>query len=79
MNDHVMRTRQEVRVCCSCEEAGCNSGKVIQCDACGELFTSDVLHDEEIAGHSFTACPACGRDVVEGLTRESFEKECAQI
>ncbi len=66
---------KEIRVCCSCAELACNDGKVIQCDACGESFTSDVLHDEEICGHSFTACPACGKDMVEGLTREKFEKE----
>jgi len=66
---------KEIRVCCSCAETACNNGKVIQCDACGESFTADVLHDEEICGHSFTACPACGKDVVERLTREEFEKE----
>lgn len=33
------------------------------------------LHDEEIEGHSFTACPACGKDVVEGLSRAEFEDE----
>lgn len=26
-------------------------------------------------GHSFTACPACGKDVVEGLSRAEFEDE----
>ncbi len=66
---------KKICVCCSCAESACNDGKVIQCDACGESFTSDVLHDEEICGHSFTACPACGKDMVEGLTREKFEKE----
>jgi len=66
---------KEIRVCCSCTETACNNGKAIQCDACGELFTADVRHDEEICGHSFTACPACGKDVVERLTREEFEKE----
>ena len=33
------------------------------------------MHDEEIEGHSFTACPACGKDVVEGLSRAEFEDE----
>ncbi len=70
---------KEIRVCWSCAESACNNGKVIPCDACGELFTLDMLHDEEIAGHSFTACPACGRDVVEGLTREKFKQERTQI
>lgn len=66
---------KEVRICYGCMETACNNGKVIQCNACGEPFTSDVLHDEEIGGHSFTACPACGKDVVDGLTRAKFEKE----
>ncbi len=66
---------KEFRICCGCMEAACNNGQVIQCNACGESFTSDVLHDEEIGGHSFTACPACGKDVVDGLTRTEFEKE----
>ncbi len=66
---------KEIRICCSCAESACNDGKVIQCDACGESFTSDVLHDEDICGHSFTACPACGKDVVYCMTREEFEKE----
>lgn len=66
---------KEQRTCDSCADAACNSGKIIQCDACGEYFTPDVLHDEEICGHSFTACPACGKDVVDCMTREEFEKE----
>lgn len=40
--------------------------------------TTDILFpvkDEEIEGHSFTACPACGKDVVEGLSRAEFEDE----
>ena len=37
------------------------------------IFSADKLHDEEIEGHSFTACPVCGKDVVEGLSRAEFE------
>jgi len=66
---------KEIRVCDGCAKAACNNGKVIQCDACGESFTSNVLHDEEIDGHSFTSCPSCGKDMVEGLTREEYENE----
>lgn len=66
---------KEFRICNSCADAACNSGKIIQCGACGESFTSDVLHDEVVCGHSFTACPVCGKDVVEGMTREDFEHE----
>lgn len=66
---------KELRICFSCADTARNSGKVIQCDACRECFTPDLLHDEEIFGHSFTACPTCGKDVMEGMTREEFEKE----
>ncbi len=66
---------KELRICTSCADEACNNGKIIQCGACGESFTADVLHDEAICGHSFTACPVCGKDVVEGLTREDFENE----
>lgn len=52
-----------------------NNGHIISCEACGSYFSADKLHDEEIEGHSFTACPACGKDVVEGLSRAEFEDE----
>ena len=66
---------KEHRICTCCADAYRDSGKIIQCDACGECFTADMLHDEEISGHTFTACPACGKDVVDCMTREEFEKE----
>lgn len=66
---------KEFRICYGCKDEAVNSGKIIQCDACGEYFTADVLHDEEIEGHTFTACPACGKDVVESLGRTEFEDE----
>lgn len=63
----------EHALCHSCLAESQDNGTVIQCEACGENFTSDVLHDEEIEGHSFTECPACGKDVVEALGRAEFE------
>jgi len=66
---------KELRVCDNCADAARDSSKIVQCDACGEYFTLDVLHDEEICGHTFTACPNCGKDMVECMTREEFEKE----
>ena len=35
----------------------------------------DCVPSECNNGHSFTACPACGKDVVEGLSRAEFEDE----
>ncbi|WP_300765519.1 hypothetical protein [uncultured Oscillibacter sp.] len=66
---------KKFRVCDTCADAAQDSSKIVQCDACGEYFTSDVLHDEEICGHTFTACPNCGKDMVDCMTREEFEKE----
>lgn len=43
---------KEFRICYGCKDEAVNSGKIIQCDACGEYFTADVLHDEEIEGHT---------------------------
>ena len=63
----------EYHVCCDCVPSECNNGHIISCEACGSYFSADKLHDEEIEGHSFTACPACGKDVVEGLSRAEFE------
>ena len=35
-----------------------------------------VLHSEEIApGHTFCPCPSCGKDVVEGMTKEEILEE----
>ena len=66
---------EKFRICDICADAARDSGKIVQCDACGEYFTSDLLHDEEICGYTFTACPNCGKDMVDGITREEFEKE----
>lgn len=65
----------EYHVCCDCVPSECNNGHIISCEACDSYFSADKLHDEEIEGHSFTACPACGKDVVEGLSRAEFEDE----
>ena len=42
---------------------------------CLVLSGGNKPYSEEIEGHSFTACPACGKDVVEGLSRAEFEDE----
>ena len=68
---------KKFHICSACLESECNAGRILSCEACGQYFTADVLHDEKIEGQSFTACPACGKDVVEGLTREQFAEEHA--
>lgn len=59
-------------LCDTCLESECNAGRVISCEGCGNYFTAGALHDEEIEGESFTPCPSCGADVVEGLHRKKF-------
>ena len=59
--------------CESCHDHAIDRNKIIQCEACGEWFSNDVLHDEEIGDDSFCECPRCGKDIVEGLTRTEFE------
>ena len=57
-------------VCQDCFDALWEAGKIIQCEACGEWFDYDLLHDEQIGNDTFTACPGCGCDIVEGDTKE---------
>lgn len=46
------------------------------CDACGEWFTGDVIHDEVLSKRiTFTPCPSCGKDIVDCMTREEMLKE----
>lgn len=67
-------------VCTSCLETLETSGKVIRCEACGELWNADALHDEKLDDeHTFTPCPACGKDVVDGLTREEMLEDIAPL
>ncbi len=65
--------------CEPCHDDDCDNGRIIMCEACGEYFSADVLKDEEICGQSFTACPDCGKDVVEGMTRDEFLEEYAPL
>lgn len=64
-------------VCDTCAGEMEDSGKLIRCEACGEMFLASSLHDEKIYGQSFTACPHCGFDVVDGLSRVEFKEEYA--
>ena len=59
------------RVCACCVESLESNGKVIRCESCGALWSADVLHDEKLDDtHTFTPCPQCHCDVVDGTTRE---------
>lgn len=66
---------EEFVQCWACHTSDMDNGKVLQCESCGEYFSADVLHDEEIGGDSFCECPNCGCDIVEGTARADFEDE----
>lgn len=65
----------EFHVCWSCLSNALDSGRIISCDECLEYFSTDILHDEVICGESFTACPKCGKDIVNGMSREQYAEE----
>lgn len=60
-----------------CEDCAVNNHEKYHiCDACGEWFTPDVIHDEVLSSRiTFTPCPACGKDIVDCLTREEMIRE----
>lgn len=69
-------TDREYIECDSCHDAEWERNKIVLCEGCGGWFTADVLHSEEIApGHTFCPCPSCGKDVVEGMTKEEILEE----
>ena len=63
--------------CEICHDYAIDRNKIIQCEACGERFSNDVLHsdEKEIGGDTFCACPSCGKDIVDGMTREERRQE----
>ena len=63
-------------LCHSCLCEAQNNGKVIQCESCGENYTADALHDEEIFGNSFTMCLSWELVVVPVLTGEELVAKC---
>ena len=60
-----------------CEDCALNGyEKYHICDACGEWFTGDVIHDEVLSKRIvFTPCPSCGKDIVDCMTREEMLRE----
>lgn len=69
-------TDKEYIECDSCHDAEWESNKISVCAGCGGWFTVDMLHSEEpVPGHTFCPCPSCGKDFVEGMTRDEFLEE----
>lgn len=65
-------TPHEFTVCDLCHDSLWDRCEITDCAFCGNYFTPDVLHEEE---NSFTECPFCHHDIVEGYTREEFEED----
>lgn len=73
-------TDKEYIECDSCHDAEWESNKISVCAGCGGWFTVDMLHSEEpVPGHTFCPCPSCGKDFVEGMTRDEFLEEVEDI
>lgn len=69
-------TEREAVICDTCADSMANNGEIIMCEACGEYWSVDMLHDEELdEENTFTPCPACHCDIVEGMTREEMMEE----
>lgn len=69
-------TNREYVECETCHEAEWDDSKIDVCAGCGEWFTMDVLHSEKLTPRdTFCPCPSCGKDFVEGTTREEILAE----
>lgn len=65
--------------CEACHDSAWEHNSIILCEACGNWFTTDVLHSENLEdlNRSFVPCPVCGKDIDEGMTREEMNAEYA--
>jgi len=68
-------TPAEYVECELCHDSAWENGRIINCENCGRWFSEEQLCDEEVCGDTFLACPNCGKDMVEGITREEFEAD----
>ena len=62
---------KEHRICASCADTYRDNGKIIQCDACGECFTSDMLHDGSQRGYVVSVDSSAG---IAGVVKKLAEK-----
>lgn len=66
-------TDREYIECEQCHDQEWEVNAITNCEGCGRWFSTDILQSEEVApGHTFCPCPVCGKDVVDGLTKEEF-------
>ena len=71
---------KEKIMCEDCFDGEQDCGRLVSCEACGEWFVPDALHDEALdEAHTFTPCPCCGKDIVSGLTREEMAEDAKPL
>lgn len=65
-------TEQERVVCSDCHDSMWEDNTISQCAHCGCWYDVSLLKSdsEPVGGDTFTPCPGCGHDMVDGLTRE---------
>lgn len=69
-------TDREYIECEQCHDQEWEVNAITNCEGCGRWFSTDILQSEEVApGHTFCPCPVCGKDVVDGLTKEEFMED----
>ena len=72
INDY---TKHERIVCDTCFDNMWDNDYLIHCDNCGIWFENKFIHGETVGDYSFAPCPGCGRDIIDGMTREECLEE----
>lgn len=64
-------------VCSACHDTMWENGEISRCENCGNWYNNSLLKSdpEPVGGDTFTPCPHCGCDIVDGMTREERVKE----
>lgn len=68
-------TEHERIVCDTCFDNMWDNDYLIHCDNCGIWFENKFIHGETVGDYSFAPCPGCGRDIIDGMTREECLEE----
>lgn len=68
---HNDKTDRECTVCDECHDAMWESNQITHCEFCGCWYDTSMLKSdpEPVGGDTFTPCPGCGHDIVDGMTR----------
>ena len=77
---HNGKTDRECTVCDECHDAMWESNQITHCEFCGCWYDTSMLKSdpELVGGDTFTPCPGCGHDIVDGMTRSGRMLEAQQ-